>query len=79
MYNDLTHIGTGSHKMNYSSAQKAKANEVLGGYAAQGAKFSSEPFQPNQNKSFIFRAEIDGKIKFVVIGERGAIIDHGWV
>ena len=62
--------------MTYSNAQKIKANEVLGGYASQGAVFSNEVFQRND---YIFRAALaDGSVKFAVIGKGGKVLDHGW-
>ena len=62
--------------MTYSAAQKIKANETLGGFAAQGAVFTNEVFQGSQ---YIFRATLpNGQCKFVIIAKGGRVVDHGW-
>tara|TARA_R100001377_G_scaffold49279_1_gene28571 strand:+ start:4757 stop:4960 length:204 start_codon:yes stop_codon:yes gene_type:complete len=57
-----------------TKSQKAQANISLRMYASQGAVFSSEVYQ---HKNWIFKATLPGGwYKAVVIGPRGAVIDH---
>jgi hypothetical protein len=61
----------------YTQAQKETANDILRGYANQGADFSCEDYQ--QKGQWIFKARLDHGTYFVIVGKRGAVINNGWM
>ena len=60
----------------YTEAQKNTANDILRGYADQGAKFSNEDY--NQKGQWVFRVEVPAGTYVAIIGVRGGVIDAGW-